>query len=184
MPEGFERGRLDEIDHHRRDEENAGQNLREGFERAIAAPKNDGHRDYPQHETVDGHRQLDSERRREKVVKHGRSGDQAAGLADRALDYGRDQHVPKRPFTPGRRIGFDQALTGGVRKAEGGFKTVVFRNVGDGDAPQQRVAETASGGGRGDEVAGADPGHHQDHAGTEMAQQAGEVGLGELEVVT
>ena len=107
-----------------------------------------------------------------KVVQHRRRRHQAAGLADNALDDGRDQNVPERPFLPCRPIGVQHAASGRMGETDRHLKAVVLENVGYRDAPEQGVGKPPSGHRCRDQVAGSDAGHHQNDAGTEVPCQS------------
>ena len=179
MHELAHRGRAHHVDGDTANDKDTGGDLGHQFHRRVLAAEDDCHRSHAQQQPVEGQfviviqsRDVETEVLPEEIEGHRRARDQAAGLSDSGLDHRGDQYVPDGDFLPRRGIGVQHAAPGGVGEAKRHFEPVVLEDIGDGYAPQQRIAEAPAGHRRGHQVARADAGHHQDHARTELANQA------------
>jgi hypothetical protein len=63
-------------------------------------------------------------------------------------------------------------------ESKGHFESVILENVSDGNAPEEIKGEAPPRHRSGDQVAGADASHHQDHARPKMLDQSRQVHLG------
>ena len=169
---GRERGRLNQIDRHRRDKEHSRTHLCDELKHRVLPHENNDDRRDPQEKSVhsEWHRQpnvLGGE-----VIHDGGGGHESSRLANRALDHRRDQDVPQRPFAPGRGVRVHDASAGGMSESKRHLEAVVLEHVGDRDAPQQGILKPPSGHRRGDEMAGSDASHHQDHARAKVLRES------------
>ena len=183
VPHLRQRRRVENVDSHRRHEQDAGQHLGGQLDRRVASVEDDAHREHPQPQPVHPARQPQPEVLREHEEQHRGGRREPARLTQRALNQGRDQHVPDRPLARRGGVGVEHAAPGGVREPERHLEAVVLEDVGDGDAPEQRILEPAAGRRGGHQMARADAGHHQDETGTEVPEHPAGAGLGQRQLV-
>ena len=174
---------LVEVDRERGHHHDGREDLGRVLHGLVASHEQDAHRHHPQPHRRPGEGDGPAEHLGGHVVDDRGRRDQPARLPDRALDQRGHQHVPERPLSARRGVGLDQALAGRVGEAEGHLEAVVLEDVGHRKAPEQRVREPPPRCRGGDQMAGADPGHHQDDPRSEVPEQSARRAVRKLELI-